>query len=129
MEASDPPLQLAEAGALFQADAMASQSLPADAPSGFHTTHFAPPPKPPRQKPTTRKVELTYLGFLQGGDGPRTAVVQTDSEQWIGGVGSNLIANLFVSTIDQRALVVTNSDGQTNQLEFRTKTALDVPAQ
>jgi len=121
--------QLAEANALFETDVVASQALPDGLQSGFHTTHFAPAPKPPPQQPTTRKVDLTYLGFLQAGDGPRTAIVQTGSEQWIGGVGSNLVANIFVADIDQRMLVLTNREGQTNLLQFRSKTALDVPLQ
>jgi hypothetical protein len=129
VELADPPLELTEATALFETDVVASQTLPAGSPGGFHTTHFAPPPKPPRQEPTTQKVDLTYLGFLQAGDGPRTAIVQTGSKQWTGGIGSNLVANVFVAAIDQRMLVVTNTEGQTNHLQFRSKTALDVPLQ
>jgi len=127
VEPVDPLPQLAEAGALFESGVVATQTPPAGLASGFHTTYFAPAPKPPRQQPTTRKVELTYLGFLQAGDGPRTAIVQTGSEQWSGGVGSNLVANVFVAGIDQQTLVVTNTEGQTNLLQFRSKTALDVP--
>jgi hypothetical protein len=53
--------------------------------------------------------------------------VQTGAEQWTGGIGSNVVANVFVVSIDQRMLVVTNTEGRTNQLEFRKKTELEVP--
>ena len=121
------PVPLTEAAVLFDTNAVPSQTLPAGVSDGFYTTHFEPPPQPPPQKPTTRKVELTYLGFLQADDGPRTAVVQSGAEQWTGRVGSNLVANVFVTAIDQHTLVVTNTEGQTNRLEFRNKTSLDVP--
>jgi hypothetical protein len=96
--------------------------------NGFFTTHFQPRPSPPAKPPTTRKLDLTYLGFLQAGTGPRRAVVQDGGSRWIGSVGSNLVANFFVAAIEPRVLVVTNTEGRTNQLEFRAKTTLEVPA-
>ena len=95
--------------------------------NGFFTTYFQPQPKPAPKPPATRKLDLTYLGFLQAGSGPRKALVQDGSTQRIGAIGSNLVANLFVASIEPRVLVLTNTEGQTNRLEFRSRTTLEVP--
>jgi hypothetical protein len=122
-----PPLQAALS--LFTTNAVPSPQP--EQTSAFHTTYFVPPPKPPPPAaPTTKKVELTYLGFLQANtNSPKLALVQNADQQWTGSLGSNLVANVFIANILQTSLVVTNTEGQTNQLPFRTKTTLEVPIQ
>lgn len=120
-------LPLDSAEALFAPDVVASPGPPEGQVDGFHTRYFAPPVKPPKQAPTTRKVALTYLGFLQAGEGPRTAVVLEGATQWTGGLGGHPVPSLSVSAIESGYLVLTNAEGQTHQLEFRKSVELDVP--
>jgi hypothetical protein len=111
----------------FRLESVASPVPPEGSPGPFYTAHFKPPPKPQPAPPSTRKVQLTYLGYLRAGDGPPMAVVHDGSAQWIGRVGSNLVANLFVAQIERGTLVVTNTDGVTNLLQFRQQSTLEVP--
>lgn len=124
-----PPLQ--PALSLFTTNAVPSPSPQPEQTSAFHTSHFVPPPKPPPPAaPTTKTVELTYLGFLQANtNSPKLALVQNADQQWTGSLGSNLVANVFIADITQTSLTVTNTEGQTNQLPFRTKTSLEIPIQ
>ena len=50
------------------AQAPASKSL-----NPFFTRYFVPVPSP-ATRPTTRKIEVTYQGFYQTGDGPKHAI-------------------------------------------------------
>jgi len=113
---------------LFRLESVASPT-PAEGMTGaFYTSHFKPPPKPPpRPPPTTRQVQLTYLGSIRAGEGLRTAVVDDGGDQRTVRVGSNLVANLFVAGIELDRLVLTNSEGTTNVLEFRRQVTLEVP--
>jgi hypothetical protein len=114
----------------FRLESVASPRPPDGTVSPFHTEHFKPPPKPaPKPPPKTRQVQLTYLGFLRAGDGPPAALVDDGTAQRIGRLGSNLVANLFVAGIEPDRLVLTNSEGITNLLEFRQRSTVEVPAQ
>lgn len=94
--------------------------------SAFYTTHFVPPqPKPP----TTRKVNMTYLGFVQSTDGRRRAFVRVGDDTVIGTLGSNVVADLALATIGPLAVTLTNRVAQTNQLEFNTLKMVEVPVQ
>jgi hypothetical protein len=123
------PLPLTGVDSLFAVGALPSLATPADQWNGFFTTHFQPPTKPPPKAPTTRKVELTYLGFMQAGDGPRRALVQSGTAQWLGGIGEKVVADLQVAAIETGFLILTNATGATNRLGFRAKTPLEVPIQ
>lgn len=92
----------------------------------FFTWHFNPAqaPSPP---PTTRDIELTYLGFYQTADGPKKAMVKLGDAILVAGVGSNLTANLFAADASIISLVLTNPAGQTNRLSLNTRTAMKVP--
>lgn len=114
----------------FRLESLASMAPPEGAASPFHTEHFKPAPKPPpKPAPKTRQVQLTYLGFVRAGDGPLTALIDDGTAQRIGRLGSNLVANLFVAGIEPDRLVVTNTEGVTNLLEFRRRSTVEVPAQ
>ncbi|MBE7504201.1 MAG: hypothetical protein HS113_28720 [Verrucomicrobiales bacterium] len=88
----------------------------------FFTLHFQPPPPP-----STKTVELTYLGFLASSEGLRRAFVQIDDATRVFSNGATVVANHAVQDIARRTLVLTNADGRTNVLEFRVKKALQIP--
>ncbi len=92
--------------------------------SPFHTTYFVPPPPRP---PTTRKVDLTYLGFVQTAAGEKRAYVQVGTNLFIGPATSNVVADLGIAEIGLRSLVLTNRASETNVLEFKTSKQVEVP--
>jgi hypothetical protein len=93
--------------------------------SPFYTTYFQPPPPKP---PTTRKVDLTYLGHVKTAAGEKRAYVRVGETLFIGPVTSNVVADLAVAEISLRTLVLTNRAAQTNVLEFKTLKQVEVPA-
>ncbi len=92
--------------------------------SPFYTTYFLPPPPRP---PTTRKVDLTYLGFVQTAAGQKRAYVQVGTNLFIGPATSNVVADLAIAEIGLRTLVLTNRASATNVLEFKTAKQVEVP--
>lgn len=92
--------------------------------SPFFTRYFLPPVLP---APTTRKVELTYHGFYQTADGPKTAMLNVGDALVVGGPGARAVANLFIADITWQALTLTNPAAQTNVLLFSTKKEVEVP--
>jgi hypothetical protein len=92
----------------------------------FFTQHFNPiqPPSPP---PTTRDIELTYLGFYQTADGPKRTMVKLGDAILVAQVGSNVTANLFAADASISSLTLTNPAAQTNRLPLNAKTRMKVP--
>jgi len=95
--------------------------------SPFFTRHFIPPAVPPPPRVTTRKVELTYQGFFQTGEGPRHVFVKVGDSLFVGPLGAKAAGNFFVAEVNLQSLVLTNAAGQTNVLTFNTKKELEVP--
>ncbi len=93
-------------------------------PNPFYTAHFAPPPPP-----STKPVELTYLGFMDSDNRPRRALVQVNNATQLLTNGSRLVADHVVKDIARRTLTLTNGASITNVLEFRIKKVIEVPAQ
>jgi hypothetical protein len=121
-----PPPRLArlQLEGLFAPGAAWPRATATNLVSPFHTTHFQPAPVKP---PTTRKVELTYLGFLRGSVGPLQAFVQVGETNFIGPVGSQVLADLRVVEIAPEALLLRNSAAQTNRLEFNRRQSIEIP--
>lgn len=90
----------------------------------FYTAHFQPP-KPPA--PTTRKVNMTYQGFLQTTDGDRLAFVRVDEANLTVALGRPIVADLAVGEINAGTLVLTNGATRTNVLEFNQAASVEVP--
>jgi hypothetical protein len=88
----------------------------------FFTRHFQPPPPP-----TTRPAELTYLGYFQGGTRAPRALILLDQATLPFNQGSVVVADHRVASIARRTLVLTNTAGATNVLEFNLKKVLIVP--
>jgi len=91
----------------------------------FATTYFQPPPAKPL---TTRKVDLTYLGYIESAAGEKRAYVRVGDQVFIGPVGSNVVANLAVVEIARNQLTLV-SPTQTNTLAFQAQKQVEVPVQ
>ncbi len=117
---------MARFGKLFAKAAWATLPVAANALDPFFTRHFNPihPPSPP---PTTRDIDLTYLGYLQAENGPKKTLVKLGDTLLEAPVGANLTANLFAVDAEIDSLTLTNTSGQTNLLRLNAKTTLKVP--
>jgi hypothetical protein len=118
------PLSTNEFARLFPTDPGKELRQDSGQSSPFFTAHFQPPkPKPP----TTRKVNMTYLGLLESADGRRRAFLRIDDDMWSGSLGEVIIADLAVAAMDLRTLALTNSAAETNLLQFKVSKAVEVP--
>ncbi len=95
----------------------------------FFTRYFIPQPAPAAPPPTTRKIELTYQGYFQTGDGPKQVIVKLGDSFLVSAVGTNLTANLFAAEATMQTLTLTNPAAQTNLLILNTKKEIEVPIQ
>jgi hypothetical protein len=93
----------------------------------FFTHYFVPPAPPP--PPTTRKLLLTYHGYYQAGDGPKTTMLELDGAFHHAPLGTRIATNLFLAEATMQALTLTNSAGQTNIVPLNAKSELVVPIQ
>lgn len=87
-----------------------------------------PPPKPPPPPPTTRKVDVTYRGFIETSAGVRRAVVQVGDTQVLGRKGDKIVADFAVDEIELKTLQLTNPAGQKVVIDFAKSKPLEVPA-
>jgi hypothetical protein len=113
----------AQVAAWFDRQALTRVVTETNAPNPFLTLYFQPPPPP-----TTRPVELIYLGYLEGSANGRRAFLQVDQETRALAEGAVVVADHRVHQIASRTLVLTNQAGITNVLEFNIKKVLVVPA-
>ncbi len=97
--------------------------------SAFYTRHFIPPPTPPPPAPTTRKIEVTYLGFYQSEGGPQQVMVRLADEFLNQPVGAHISTNWLVGLATMQTLILTNLAGQTNVLPLNVKKEIEVPIQ
>jgi hypothetical protein len=113
---------------LFRAEPFAALGPPAGPSNLFYTTFYQPPPPaPPPKAPTTKSVNLEFLGFFSTGPDQRQAFVQTPDGLVMGKPGGKIIGDLSIAAIDLKSLTLTNAAGQTNLLPFRVKTDLNIP--
>jgi hypothetical protein len=118
------PVPVARLEHLFDSVPGSKPAPAAGAPSAFATSHFVPPAPPP---PTTRKVEITYLGFYQAGDDPRRVFLKMDEALVVSTTGGQIATNLFVAAAAMQTLTLTNSAAQTNVLNLNEKKVVEVP--
>ena len=93
----------------------------------FYTRHFIPPAPPP--PPTTRKIEVTYLGFYQTGDGPKHTIFRLGEAYQVAPVSARIANHLFIADATMQALTLTNLTAETNILPLNAKKELLVPIQ
>lgn len=114
---------LQDASQWFQANELARPTGQTNVLDPFFTAYFQPPPPP-----STKPVELTYLGFVDSEGRPRRALIQVDKATRLFTPGLKVVADHAVQDIARRTLILTNGSGATNVLEFRIKKVLEIPA-
>jgi hypothetical protein len=92
----------------------------------FFTRYFIPPAPPP---PTTRKIEVTYQGFYQTGEGPKQTIYKLGDAFMVAPIGARVATNLVIADATMQALILTNLTAQTNILPLNVKQELIVPIQ
>src|ERR1035437_7052796 len=92
----------------------------------FVTRYFIPQAPPP---PTTRKIEVTYQGFYQTGDGPKNTIFKLGEAFMVAPIGARIATNLFIADATMQALTLTNLSAQTNILPLNAKKEIVVPIQ
>ena len=92
----------------------------------FVTRYFTPQAPPP---PTTRKIEVTYQGFYQTGDGPKNTIFKLGDAFVVAPIGARIATNLFIADATMQALTLTNLAVQTNILPLNVKQEIVVPIQ
>jgi hypothetical protein len=90
----------------------------------FFTRYFVPPAPPP---PTTRKIEVTYQGFYQAGDGPKQTMFKLGDAYQVAPLGARIATNLFIAEATMQTLTLTNLATETNILPLNVKRELVVP--
>ena len=118
------PAPVAKLAGLF------STSLPqicnnTNSPDPFFTAYFAPPS--PGPEPATRKIEVTYQGFYEAGEGPKHAVVKVADAFVDASIGWPIATNVFVAEATIQQLILTNRSSQTNLLLLNIKKEIEVP--
>jgi hypothetical protein len=93
----------------------------------FLTRHFIPTTPPPPPPPTTRKLEITYQGYYQAGDGPYDTILKLGETFVVARVGTSIATNLFVAQATVQTLTLTNLAAQTNVLTVNVKKEIEVP--
>jgi hypothetical protein len=92
----------------------------------FVTRYFIPQAPPP---PTTRKIEVTYQGFYQTGNGPKNTIFKLGDAFVVAPIGARIATNLLIADATMQALTLTNLTAQTNILPLNVKQELVVPIQ
>ncbi len=93
----------------------------------FVTRYFVPPAPPP--PPTTRKIEVTYQGFYQTGDGSKQTIYRLGDAYVVAPVGARVVTNLFIAAATMQAMTLTNLEAQTNIVPLNVKREIVVPIQ
>jgi hypothetical protein len=96
----------------------------------FVTRYFVPPAPPaPPPPPTTRKIEVTYQGFYQTGEGLRQTIFRLGDAYVVAPIGARVATNLFIAAATMQAMTLTNLQAQTNIVPLNAKREIVVPIQ
>jgi len=120
------PAPVAKLAGLFSATQLPRLATETNSLDPFFTSYFVPPPSPTAPEPTTRKIEVTYQGFYQTGDGPKHAVVKVADAFVDASIGWPIATNVFVADATLQTLVLTNRTAQTNLLPLNIKKEIEV---
>ena len=120
------PVPVAKLESLFSPGVWPKAVADTNLANAFFTRHFIPPATLPPPAPTTRKIEVTYLGFYQS-DGPRHAMLKLADEYVARPEGSHVSTNWFVGEVTFRTLTLTNLAAQTTLLPLNEKKEIEVP--
>jgi hypothetical protein len=124
------PVPVAEIERLF-AQGLRPESLrDTNALNPFVTRYFVPPAPPaPPPPPTTRKIEVTYQGFYQTGEGLKQTIFRLGDAYVVAPLGARVATNLFIAAATMQAMTLTNLEAQTNIVPLNTKREIVVPIQ
>ena len=100
-----------------------------NAPSLFFTKHFIPPTAPAPPAPTTRKIDITYLGFSDAEGSARQAYYKLADVIEVKPVGVRITTNWFISDATFQSLSLTNLAAQSTLLPLNEKKQIEVPIQ
>jgi hypothetical protein len=129
--AVSPPPQsvapIARLGLLFATDQWPKPAASTNDPSPFFTRYFVPMPSPAPPPPTTRKIEVTYLGFYETAGDAKNAVLKIGDAFVTARLGTLIATNLFVAQATMQTLTLTNLAAQTNLLMLNTNKQIEVP--
>jgi hypothetical protein len=95
----------------------------------FFTKHFIPPPTPASPAPTTKKVDITYLGFYDAEGSPRRVFVKLAEMIEVKPVGVRITTNWFIGQAAFKSLSLTNLAAQSTVLPLNEKKQIEVPIQ
>ena len=93
----------------------------------FLTRYFVPPAPPPPA--TTRKIEVTYQGFYQTGEGQKQTIFRLGDAYVVAPIGARVATNLFIAEVTMQAMTLTNLEKQTNIVPLNVKREIVVPIQ
>jgi len=93
----------------------------------FFTKHFIPLPTPTPPPPTTRKIEITYLGYYQTEGSDQKVMVKLADAFPVQAIGARVTTNWFVGPATIQSLTLTNLAGQTTLLPLNVKKEIEVP--
>src|SRR6266853_967663 len=106
------PAPVAKLGGLFSTSLLPKTTNDTNSVDPFFTSYFAPPTAAIAE-PTMRKIEVTYQGFYQAGDGPKHAVVKVADAFVDAPIGWPIATNVFVADLTMQNLLLTNRTAQT----------------
>ena len=93
----------------------------------FVTRYFVPPAPPP--PPTTRKIEVTYQGFYQSGEGMKQTIFRLGDAYVVAPIGASVVTNLIIAEATMQSMTLTNREAQTNIVPLNVKREINVPIQ
>lgn len=102
-------------------------SASAGAANPFVTHYFAPTPVVPPPPPTTRKIDLTYLGYSETDGHPKQAFVRLFDSYLVSPLGARVASNLYVAQLTMQTMTLTNPSAKTNILTVNKKQEIEVP--
>jgi hypothetical protein len=120
------PVPVAALERLFSPGAWSKSLVETNRLNPFVTSYFIPKAPPP---PTTRKIEVTYQGFYQTGDGPKQTIFKLGDSFVVSPIGARIATNLVIADATMQVLILTNLTAQTNILPLNVKQELVVPIQ
>ncbi len=124
---SSSPVPVSRLGAVFANPPLCLTLAFTNEVNPFYTKHFTPPPAPTPPAPTTQKIEVTYQGFYDNGEGVTYAVVKMADTFKSTQVGMPLATNHYVAQATMQSLLLTNPAAQTNLLPINVKKEIEVP--
>lgn len=108
---------------LFATSAVPALETSSNAINPFFTLYFQPPAPPP-----TKKAPLRYRGCVESSTRVLRAYVRVADKLQILPLGEKGIADYANQNISLKALVLTNTTGQTSVFGFKTNATIEVPA-